>query len=101
MKADIAALLYLLSGVLFILALKGLASPATSRAGNRTWFFVADLPEGQRTRDVSTESDQVTWLPALRAVSDVEEEQIFMLPPTSCSIDEVGPCSDLEASVAE
>jgi len=35
MKADIAALLYLLSGVLFILALKGLASPATSRAGNR------------------------------------------------------------------
>ena len=35
MKADIAALLYLLSGALFILALKGLSSPATSRAGNR------------------------------------------------------------------
>ena len=32
----------------------------------RTWFFVADLPEGQRTRDVSTESDHVTWLPAMR-----------------------------------
>ena len=38
----------------------------------RTWFFVADLPEGQRTRDVSTESDQVTWLPAMQAVRDVE-----------------------------
>ena len=35
MKADIAALLYLVSGVLFIMALKGLSSPATSRAGNR------------------------------------------------------------------
>ena len=35
MKADIAALLYLAAGVLFILALKGLSSPATSRAGNR------------------------------------------------------------------
>ena len=34
-RADLAALLYLLAGVLFILALKGLASPATSRAGNR------------------------------------------------------------------
>jgi len=35
MDADIAALLYLVSGVLFILALKGLSSPATSQAGNR------------------------------------------------------------------
>jgi NAD(P) transhydrogenase subunit beta len=35
MKADLAALLYLASGVLFILALKGLSSPASSQAGNR------------------------------------------------------------------
>ncbi|HWL03916.1 MAG TPA: NAD(P)(+) transhydrogenase (Re/Si-specific) subunit beta [Xanthobacteraceae bacterium] len=34
MTADIAALLYLLAGVLFILALRGLSSPATSRQGN-------------------------------------------------------------------
>src|SRR5689334_4127510 len=57
MKADIAALLYLLSGVLFILALKGLASPATSRAGNRngmigmaiaiaTTLWVANVHDG-------------------------------------------------------
>ena len=32
----------------------------------RTWFFVALLPEGQRTRDVSTESSEVTWLPGRR-----------------------------------
>jgi H+-translocating NAD(P) transhydrogenase subunit beta len=34
MTADIAALLYLVAGVLFILALRGLSSPATSRQGN-------------------------------------------------------------------
>jgi NAD(P) transhydrogenase subunit beta len=34
MKADIAALSYLVSGVLFILALRGLSSPETSRGGN-------------------------------------------------------------------
>ena len=34
MSANLAALLYLASGVLFILALRGLSSPATSRRGN-------------------------------------------------------------------
>src|ERR1700679_698881 len=35
LQADLAALAYLVSGVLFIMALRGLSSPATSRAGNR------------------------------------------------------------------
>ncbi len=35
MNANIAALLYLASGILFILALRGLSSPETARAGNR------------------------------------------------------------------
>lgn len=68
----------------------------------RTWFFVADLPRGQRTRDVSTESDQVTWLPAMQAVADVENEQLFMLPPTYLTCLEVGqyagPADVLDAS---
>ena len=68
----------------------------------RTWFFVADLPEGQRTRDVSTESDHVTWLPAMQAVSDVEGQQLLMLPPTYLTCLEVGQYADpadvLEAS---
>jgi H+-translocating NAD(P) transhydrogenase subunit beta len=35
MSANLAALLYLVSGVLFILALRGLSSPASSRQGNQ------------------------------------------------------------------
>jgi NAD(P) transhydrogenase subunit beta len=35
MNANLAAILYLVSGVLFILALRGLSSPTTSQAGNR------------------------------------------------------------------
>jgi H+-translocating NAD(P) transhydrogenase subunit beta len=35
MNANLAAILYLVAGVLFILALRGLSSPASSRQGNR------------------------------------------------------------------
>ncbi len=35
MSANLVALLYLVSGVMFIMALRGLASPETSRQGNR------------------------------------------------------------------
>ncbi len=41
MRADLASLLYLVAGVLFILALRGLSSPSTSRQGNR--FGIAGM----------------------------------------------------------
>jgi 8-oxo-dGTP pyrophosphatase MutT (NUDIX family) len=48
----------------------------------RTWFFVATMPGGQRTRDVSTESSSVTWLSAGGACDAVDAAEIGMLPPT-------------------
>ncbi|MGH6889614.1 MAG: NAD(P)(+) transhydrogenase (Re/Si-specific) subunit beta [Rhizomicrobium sp.] len=60
MTADIAALAYLLSGVLFILALRGLSSPETSRAGN--WRGVAGMAIAiGTTLWVLGISDALTW----------------------------------------
>jgi hypothetical protein len=68
----------------------------------RTWFFVALLPEGQRTRDVSTESSEVTWLPAIEAVTQAEAGEMLMLPPTYLTSLEVsqfaGPDEVIEAA---
>lgn len=56
----------------------------------RTWFFVAQLPEGQVTRDVSTESSEVVWLPAARAADEADAGTLAMLPPTYLTCLEVG-----------
>ena len=63
-------------------AWSGWLTPVFEPRRYRTWFFVARLPEGQTARDVSTESSSVAWLPAGEAVRQVEEGEIFMLPPT-------------------
>jgi 8-oxo-dGTP pyrophosphatase MutT (NUDIX family) len=47
-----------------------------------TAFFVAALPAGQVTRDVTSESDQVAWLRPADAVQAVEAGEMLMLPPT-------------------
>jgi 8-oxo-dGTP pyrophosphatase MutT (NUDIX family) len=52
-------------------------------------FFVAELPAGQVTRDVSTESDAVVWLPVRDAVHAVDQHEMLMLPPTYCTCLEV------------
>jgi NAD(P) transhydrogenase subunit beta len=60
MNPNLAALLYLVSGVLFILALRGLSSPETSRAGNRNGMLgmvIAVLT----TLAVASPSDALTW----------------------------------------
>ena len=41
MSANLSALFYLVSGILFILALRGLSSPETSRQGN--YFGIAGM----------------------------------------------------------
>ncbi|QNE20240.1 NUDIX hydrolase [Kribbella qitaiheensis] len=56
-----------------------------------TAFFVAALPAGQVTRDVTSESDQVAWLRPADAVRAVEAGEMLMLPPTYLC------CSDLSS----
>jgi 8-oxo-dGTP pyrophosphatase MutT (NUDIX family) len=50
-----------------------------------TWFFIAELPPGQETRDVSSESETVVWLSVRDAITAVDDKQMFMLPPQYCT----------------
>ena len=65
-------------------------TPAFEPRRFRTWFFVALLPEGQVTRDVSSESSSVTWLPAGVAAHRAESGELAMMPPTYLTSLEVG-----------
>ncbi|MBN9577433.1 MAG: NAD(P)(+) transhydrogenase (Re/Si-specific) subunit beta [Alphaproteobacteria bacterium] len=60
MSANLAALSYLVSGVLFILALRGLSSPVTSRAGNRNGMIGMALAI-VTTLLVAGVTDALTW----------------------------------------
>jgi NAD(P) transhydrogenase subunit beta len=60
-NANIAALLYLVAGVLFILALRGLSSPASSRRGN-LFGMVGMTIAILTTLAVSGVSDPLSWL---------------------------------------
>jgi 8-oxo-dGTP pyrophosphatase MutT (NUDIX family) len=60
----------------------GWCTPAFEPRRFRTWFFVATLPPGQLTRDVSTESSSVAWLSARAACDAVDAGDLGMLPPT-------------------
>ncbi len=60
MTADLAALLYLVSGVLFILALRGLSSPESSRRGNNLGMIGMAIAIAT-TLAVASPSDVLTW----------------------------------------
>ena len=47
-----------------------------------TWFFVAALPQGQRTRNVSTEADRAVWIRPAEAASGYDKGELLMMPPT-------------------
>lgn len=80
----------------------GWLTPVFEPKRYRTWFFVALLPEGQRTRDVSTESSSVVWKPAAVAADEADGGTLAMLPPTYLTCLEIGtfagPDAVLEAA---
>ncbi len=61
MSANIVALLYLVSGILFIMALRGLASPETARSGN--WFGITGMLIAVATTlaQIGRLEDGLTW----------------------------------------
>ena len=58
-----------------------------------TWFFVAELPPGQETRDVSTESVEVSWMSVREAIDAADEQQMLVLPPQYFTFVELFDCA--------
>ncbi len=62
MSANIVALLYLVSGILFILALRGLSSPVTSRQGNIFGMTGMTIAVLTTLAQVDAAESPLTWL---------------------------------------
>ncbi|MGW4030946.1 NUDIX hydrolase [Streptomyces sp. NPDC004838] len=56
-----------------------------------TWFFVAALPEGQRTRNASTEADRTVWIRPADATAGYDKGELLMMPPTVATLRAVAP----------
>lgn len=56
-----------------------------------TWFFVAALPEGQRTRNASTEADRTVWIRPADAAASYDKGELLMMPPTIATLRQLTP----------
>ncbi|MFR9789984.1 NUDIX hydrolase [Streptomyces sp. MB22_4] len=56
-----------------------------------TWFFAAALPEGQRTRNASTEADRTVWISPAEAAAGYDRGELLMMPPTIAALRELLP----------
>lgn len=65
-----------------------------------TYFFVALLPDGQRTRNVSGEADHTMWIRPSDALARAATGEMEMLPPTMLTLREVADCGDLPRVLA-
>jgi len=59
-----------------------------------TFFFLARLPDGQRTRDVGGEASHAVWIPAAEAA------HLPMLPPTRVTLAQVAAAGSIGAALA-
>ncbi len=55
-----------------------------------TWFFVAVLPAGQRTRNASTEADRTVWIHPADAIDGYARGDLLMMPPTVATLRQIG-----------
>ncbi|MFE5158210.1 NUDIX hydrolase [Streptomyces sp. NPDC056697] len=69
-----------------------------------TWFFVAALPRGQRTRNASTEADRTVWIRPGDASDGYDRGELLMMPPTIATLRQLaahGAVADALAAAAD
>lgn len=65
-----------------------------------TWFFLAVLPTGQRTRDVSGEADHTVWLRPAQAAAGYDQGEMVMMPPTISTLRQLLPYRTADEALA-
>ncbi|CAM5461925.1 NUDIX hydrolase [Streptomyces abikoensis] len=65
-----------------------------------TWFFVAALPEGQRTRNASTEADRTVWISPAEAAAGFDRGELLMMPPTISTLRQLRPYGSAAEALA-
>ncbi|MFJ9431048.1 NUDIX hydrolase [Streptomyces sp. NPDC101490] len=66
-------------------------TPEFERRRYDTWFFVAALPAGQRTRNASTEADRTVWTRPGEAAAGYDRGELTMMPPTISTLRTLEP----------
>lgn len=82
-------------------AYSGWLTPIFEPRRYRTWFFVAVLPEGQVTRDISCESSAVEWRTARSAAEMALTGEVLMMPPTFQNVLDVAQFETPEKVLAD
>ncbi|MER6479743.1 NUDIX hydrolase [Streptomyces filamentosus] len=75
-------------------------TPAFEQRRYDTWFFVAALPAGQRTRDVSGEADRTVWTRPADAAAGYDRGELTMMPPTIATLRALQPCGTAAEALA-
>jgi 8-oxo-dGTP pyrophosphatase MutT (NUDIX family) len=65
-----------------------------------TWFFVAALPKGQRTRNASTEADRTVWIRPKDAAGSYDKGELLMMPPTIATLRQLSPYGSAAEALA-
>jgi 8-oxo-dGTP pyrophosphatase MutT (NUDIX family) len=65
-----------------------------------TWFFVAALPRGQRTRNASTEADHTVWIRPAEAAEGYDKGELLMMPPTISTLRSLQPYTTVNEVLA-
>jgi 8-oxo-dGTP pyrophosphatase MutT (NUDIX family) len=64
------------------------------------WFFLAVVPEGQRTQSVPGEADHAVWMRPADALAGYQRGEIAMMPPQLATLRELAGCSGTAAALA-
>ncbi|MFF9625482.1 NUDIX hydrolase [Streptomyces griseosporeus] len=65
-----------------------------------TWFFVASLPAGQRTRNASGEADRTVWTRPQDAADGYDKGELLMMPPTIATLRQLTPYATAAEALA-